>query len=306
MTTSSRPSSRPSSRTVAVVTAYRPGRSLPAAVRSVRSQVDRVVVVDDGSPAAHAAVLDEVVALGATVVRHEVNRGIGAALNTGVREARSSASSPTHVLTMDQDSELTDGFVAQLVAAEQAALSAGVAVGMTSPGAVATVRSSGPSSVAAFEPGGEPIQSGLLLPTGTLDAVGDFDETLVIDGVDSDYWLRALDLGLTAVVAPGVRLDHRLGHPLVVGGRRLPFVVASEFRYYYQWRNLVRVVRRHGRRHPRWAAGAVLRAARHLTIVTVLAPGRGARLRTAGAGLRAGLRGEGGLRPAPAGDSSTR
>ncbi|RYB95249.1 glycosyltransferase [Nocardioides oleivorans] len=293
MTTTPRPA--------AVITAFRPGPSLVAAVRSVLGQLDRVVVVDDGSPdagtAAHDDLLLECSSLGATVVHHGTNRGIGAALNTGIREVRGADVDLTHVLTMDQDSELPPDFVTGLLAAERDAMASGVMVGMTSPGAVDTVRRQGTDRGRAFEPGGEPIQSGLLLPVATLEAVGEFDESLVIDGVDTDYWLRALDLGLAAVVAPGVSLSHRLGNPVVLpGGRQLPFVVASEFRYHYQWRNLLRLVRRHGRRHPGWAAGAVVRATRHLAIVTVLAPGRRGRLREAASGVRAGLRGETGSR----------
>lgn len=282
----------PSFRAAAVITAYRPGPSLPGAVRSVLDQVHHVVVVDDGSPSG-GELIDECKALGAAVVRHGVNRGIGAALNTGIGAARSGDRTLTHVLTMDQDSALPGGYVQALVRAERAATRAGTRVGMTSPGDIATVRRHRTQGHADFAAGGEPIQSGLLLPVATLDAVGAFDESLVIDGVDTDYWLRALDAGLEAVVAPGVSLTHQLGQPVVLAnGRQLPFVVASRFRYRYQWRNLVLLVRRHGRRHPRWAAGAVVRAARHLAIVTVVAPGRTGRLREACAGLRAGIRGE--------------
>ena len=118
-----------------------------------------------------------------------------------------------------------------------------------------------------------------------------------IDGVDTDFYLRARDLGLACVVAPGTRLEHRLGQAIALGeGRELPLLVASTFRYHYQWRNLVALLRRHARRHPAWAVRAVVRAVRHLAIVTVLAPGRLARLREAYAGLRAGLRGETGAR----------
>jgi rhamnosyltransferase len=284
-------------RAAAVITAYRPDSSLPEAVRSVLGQVQHVVVVDDGS-ASGDEVLRDCEALGATVLRHEANRGIGAALNTGIGAARRGDHALTHVLTMDQDSTLPGGFVEGLVRAEQAAARSGVRVGMTSPGDITTVRRRRSTGGADFLRGGEPIQSGLLLPVATLDAVGDFDESLVIDGVDTDYWLRARDAGLDAVVAPGLSLTHRLGQPVVLAsGRRLPFVVASPFRYYYQWRNLVVLVRRHGRRHPTWAAGAVLRAVRHLVLVTVFAAGRFQRLRIARAGLRAGVRGERGLMP---------
>lgn len=283
------------SRVAAVVTAYQPDSSLLTALRSVADQVDQLVVVDDGSSAG-GDVLAECAAVGATVVRHDANRGIGAALNTGVREARRANPALTHVLTLDQDSELSAHLLDDLLAAEHDARAAGLAVGMVSPGFVATVGRGSAERDATFAPGGEPIQSGLLLPVATLDLVGAFDESLVIDGVDSDFWLRALDHGLTAVVAPGATLKHRLGQPILLpSGRELPLVVASEFRYFYQWRNLVRLVRRHGRRHPRWAAGAVLRALRHLVIVTVFAAGRLPRLKLARAGLIAGVRGEQGL-----------
>lgn len=289
-------------RAAAVITAYQPDSSLPEAVRSVLGQVQHVLVVDDGSTCGDD-VLGECEALGATVMRHDANRGIGAALNTGIGAARSADHTLTHVLTMDQDSTLPVGYVQTLVLAEQAATRSGVDVGMTSPGDIATMRRRRSSGDADFLAGGEPIQSGLLLPVATLDTVGDFDESLVIDGVDSDYWLRALDAGLDAVVAPGVSLTHRLGQPVVLSsGRQLPFVVASRFRYYYQWRNLVVLVRRHGRRHPGWAIGAVGRAVRHLMIVTALAPGRGGRARAALDGLQAGWRGESGLRHRAAGE----
>lgn len=283
------------SRVAAVVTAYQPDSSLLTALRSVAGQVDQLIVVDDGSSAA-GDVLEECAALGATVVRHGANRGIGAALNTGVRAARRADPAPTHVLTLDQDSELPAHLLDDLLAAERDARAAGLTVGMVSPGHVTTVSREPAERDATFALGGEPIQSGLLLPVATLDLVGEFDESLVIDGVDSDFWLRALDHGLAAVVAPGATLRHRLGHPIVLAsGRELPLVVASEFRYFYQWRNLVQLVRRHGRRHPRWAAGAVLRASRHLALVTVFAAGRAGRVRRAAAGLRAGVRGEHGL-----------
>lgn len=281
----------PPLRAAAVVTAYQPDAALTTAVRSAVGQVTRIVVVDDGSDSGDD-VLEECASLGATVVRHETNRGIGAALNTGIRAVRRCDPTLTHVLTLDQDSELPVHFVAGLAAAERAALDAGVSVGMTSPGVITTVRRGHADAPAAFEHGGEPIQSGLLVPVSVLDAVGGFDDDLVIDGVDTDFWLRALDRGYVAVMAPGVALEHRLGNPIVLpGGRPLPLTVANEFRYFYQWRNLVLLLRRHGRRHPRWAVGAVARAVRHLAIVTLLAPGRSARLGRSVAGLRAGVAG---------------
>ena len=46
----------------------------------------QVVVVDDGSPSGQE-LLDAAAELGAHLVRHDTNRGIAAALNTGIRSA---------------------------------------------------------------------------------------------------------------------------------------------------------------------------------------------------------------------------
>ena len=281
--------------------AFRPGPELAMCVETVRGQVDAVVVVVDEHPLADATreVLDRCRAAGADVVEHADNRGIGAALNTGVARLHELLPDLTDVLTLDQDSAVPAGYVAALLAAGSAARAAGVRVGMVAPGSVGSmVRLPGRRRTDGVRLGGEPIQSGLLVPAAVLDRVDGFDESLFIDGVDTDFYLRARDLGLRCVLAPGARLEHRLGHAITVSGdREGPLVVASTFRYHYQWRNLVALLRRHARRHPGWAATAVVRAVRHLAIVTVLAPGRVARLREAYAGLRAGLRRESGRRP---------
>lgn len=283
----------------AVITAFEPTEALVTAVRSALPQTRALVVVDDGSRGEDAlAVLRRVADLGATVVRQESNRGIGAALNAGVAELCTD-DAVDGVLTLDQDSALPVGFVDALVAAAHAAHVDGVAVGMVGPGAVAGMRRRESMAERAYAIGGEPIQSGLLIPRHVLEELGGFREDLFIDGVDSDFYLRARRRGYQCVVAPGAALEHRLGrgHRVAVAGRSVELTVASDFRYYYQVRNLIHVVREHGRADPRWSLGAVGRELRHLAIVTAAVPGRAARLREARRGLADGLRGRTGRRP---------
>ncbi|WP_136519423.1 glycosyltransferase [Cellulomonas telluris] len=281
---------------VAVVTAFQPDDGLLEVVRSVGPQVDRVVVVDDGSSDEAAPVLARAAEAGATVLRQGANLGIGAALNAGLR-----AAGDADVLTLDQDSRVPAGYVAALRAALDAARAAGVAVGMVGPGRATGVRAAAAAPGAASDvvEGREPIQSGLLLPADALAALGPFDAALFIDGVDTEYWLRARAAGFRAVVAPGTQLEHRLGraHEVRLAGRRLAVTHAAIFRYYYIARNRVVLVRRYGRREPVWALGAVVRDVRHLAITCVLVPGRLARLRETAAGLRDGARGRTGRRP---------
>jgi rhamnosyltransferase len=278
-----------------VVTAFGPGESLVVAVRSLVSQVSRVVVVDDGTPRAHAGsddVYEECRRIGATVVRHERNRGIGAALNTGLDALSAGPAEVDHVLTLDQDSVLPEGYVASLVAAGRAAEAQGVQVGMVAPGRASGIRSGEGRRTGGVVLGKEPIQSGLLVPSEVLRRIGGFDEPLFIDGVDSEFFLRARAHGYLCVVAPEVHLEHRLGRAAEVriGPRVLTLVVAADFRYYYQVRNVVELVRRYVRTEPVWAAGAVGKLVRHLVITTTLVPGRRERLHYARRGLRDGLR----------------
>ena len=64
-----------------IVAAYREAPRIAAVVAELVSAGHRVIVVDDGSPDATA---EQARAAGARVLRHSINRGQGAALQTGI------------------------------------------------------------------------------------------------------------------------------------------------------------------------------------------------------------------------------
>ena len=70
---------------VAVIPAYNEERFIGSVVLKARHHASTVVVVDDGSADDTAQVAEDA---GAVVLRHEVNQGKGAALNTGFSKAR--------------------------------------------------------------------------------------------------------------------------------------------------------------------------------------------------------------------------
>ena len=153
--------------------------------------------------------------------------------------------------------------------------------------------------------GREPIQSGLLVPTAVLERLGGFADELFIDGVDSELYLHARAEGFTVVVAPGTRLGHRLGKAHALAGtgadgsaRGPQLVHAAPFRYYYIARNRITLVRRYVRSAPGWCVRAVAKDVRHQLIAGVLIPGRRERWAQTALGLRDGLRGVTGPRPA--------
>ena len=136
------------------------------------AQVDSVVVVDDGSPEDPARILAALEAMGCKVERLTENSGIAAALNAGITAALAADTKPDYILTMDQDSLLDPGYVDALLAAAAAAGEAGVPVGMVAPASVRGLPVRRGPVLNGIQLGGEPIQSGLLVPVPVLERLG--------------------------------------------------------------------------------------------------------------------------------------
>ncbi len=289
----------------AVLSLYNPDAGVIGNCAALIDQVGHVVAVDDGSPHEINDILLELEDMGVTIVKMEKNSGIASALNAGILAARSHGSNPRFILTMDQDSRLEAGYINKLLQAHEDAASSSIPVAMVAPGNISGLPTRRRGQVGSVILGGEPIQSGLLIPVDVLDRLGLLMDELFIDGVDTEYYLRARQDGQESIVAADARLDHTLGamvpaslfgSQISIAGRHIPIRTAADYRYYYIFRNRLILVRRYGRSQPGWALKGILADYRHLAIVTVLAPRRVPRLRSALAGVRAGLLGISGRR----------
>ncbi|MDQ0030194.1 glycosyltransferase [Arthrobacter bambusae] len=295
------------SSTAAIVSLYNPSEDVLANAAALLKQVNSVVVVDDGSPNDPTRILNELAGMGCNVERLAENSGIAAALNAGISVALSGAAKPDYILTMDQDSLLDDGYVAALLSAATAAFAANVRVGMVAPGSVRGLPVRRGPVMNGIQLGGEPIQSGLLVPVPVIERLGMFQSSLFIDGVDSEFYLRCAADGLCAVIAPDAALNHTLGSPAraTLFGRELSFAghplnirTAADWRYYYLFRNRILLSRQYGRRFLLWTVKGFMADYRHLAIVTLFAPHRRVRLHNALRGVIDGLRGVSGPRRA--------
>lgn len=290
----------------AVVSLFNPSDDVLENAAALLRQVDQVVVVDDGSTQNPAAILERLAEMGCLVERLSENSGIAAALNAGISKAlENEQGKPGFILTMDQDSLLDDGYVSALLTGAAEAERAGVPTGMIAPASVRGLPTRRSSVVNGIQLGGEPIQSGLLVPVPVLEKLGLLQSDLFIDGVDSEYYLRCLSAGLHSVIARDAVLDHALGNmtqasvfgrPISIGGRPLEVRTAAIWRYYYIFRNRILLVRKYGRQHFFWALKGMLADYRHLAIVVAFAPDRIKRLRSALAGIADGLAGRSGRR----------
>jgi rhamnosyltransferase len=284
-----------------VVTAFRPSPELVSNVESLLRQIAVVVVVDDGGGPGFDHIFAALAAAGAVIVRIPSNSGIGAALNAGIRRATDHGN-PKYIVTVDQDSHLPAGYIQALLDAAAAARAAGIEPGLISPSRIHGNPVKRAGSRKGITLGKEPIQSGMMIPVATLNAIGEFWEELFIDLVDTEYYYRALDAGLPTVLADA-EFDHSLGtvvdakvfgRGVVAAGRPLKVRIAAPWRYYYIFRNRLLVGRRYVFRNPAWVAAGIWTDLRHLLIVTVLAPGRPARLQSVSRGVADGLRGRSG------------
>ena len=89
-----------------LIPAYQPGAALPRLVRQLTELGFRhILVVDDGSGEEYQGLFSLTAKWGAEVVHHEVNRGKGAALRTGIEETMKRFPEDQGIITADADGQ---------------------------------------------------------------------------------------------------------------------------------------------------------------------------------------------------------
>lgn len=87
------------------------------------------------------------------------------------------------------------------------------------------------------------ISSGSFIPILNFDIVGLFDDTLFIDYVDHEWCWRCSSYGLKCFKLNDVIMMHPVGKK-TISMWGMNFIVSSSFRYYYQYRNYVKLLGR--------------------------------------------------------------
>jgi rhamnosyltransferase len=290
---------------IAVLSLFNPPAEVVDRVRRLQQQVGYVVVVDDGSPSPDEATFEQLAGV-AQVIRLGENKGIAAALNAGIQHART-LGDPGWVMTLDQDSEISTGFVENALATAERAKQAGIRVGAVTP------ESHNGSPIAmlpendGFRQGFDPMQSGTLISAKALDHVGLLEESLFIDGVDSEFTARLRQQHYRLIAGEGCDLSHTLGQArpmkilgrrVKVAGREINVYYHAPFRVYYMARNSVRLTRKYLLGQPAWIFKRLaLEGIFHLIRIT-FGPHRLAMLKALVLGTRDGLLGRQGRIPA--------
>jgi rhamnosyltransferase len=286
----------------AVISVFRAPSDLVEKITALLSQVDEVVVVDDGSHTVER--FPEIHHIAHVIITDE-NRGIAAALNSGIRVAIENGAD--FVLTMDQDSLLIDNYITCALKTYRDAQRAGL-----NPGLVSAETHNGLQVPAWGEQRGfqllfDPMQSGTLFPMPVLKRLGLFDEELFIDGVDTEYNIRLKAAGYTLLAGQGCDLHHALGEarPLrVLGwqprfrGRPMEILYHAPFRTYYITRNNTVLRRRYGGRDRAWMLRRQIMELESAVICLVYGPKRREHLTAMWRGWLDGLQGRLGRIPA--------
>lgn len=289
-----------------VIPLYRPDEEVLGNLETAARQAP-VIAVDDGSGPAFAGLLQAVEASGCVVIRQATNVGIAKALNAGIDRALEDGAD--YVLTLDQDTVLDDGAVEALLDSF-ARLPSGTNVAAIGPGRTGDgLSGSHPVTYRGTEGPlpwlvsvAEALQSGMLIPAGALRELGLLRESLVIDGVDTEFCLRARRSGFSVLVDTRVGMRHRLGagaaSPSVrVGPWRPTASGHSALRRYYITRNRLWLLRRFALREPRWASMFVRRFVMGTLLAVTIENDRRRKLRAVALGVRDAVRGRTGLAP---------
>ncbi len=242
--------------TCAIVVLYHPEEdTLRRLVQSLSGQVEAICCVDN-TPYAEdheqaALPTDEHI----VYLRLGDNIGLASGQNTGIRWAMQHGY--THVLMLDQDSELMPGTVAGLHAGEQRLLAQGISVAAVGPMYV-DVKTQNSAAAHRYHffrleqirvPAGSPeLETDWLIASGTLtrcsvfEKVGLMMDELFIDSVDTEWGMRAKSMGYRSFIVPSVPMHHNVGDDFVpLLGRKV--ILHNATRSYYIARNYVYLLR---------------------------------------------------------------
>jgi rhamnosyltransferase len=253
--------SRPA-RLGAVVVAFNPSGTLPSGLAAIRGQVDRLIVADNSQDkAVREQVQASALQAGADYLGLEVNHGVAGALNAGFSRLHNQGF--THAIAFDQDStpsaEMCTCLIREISLHSDMAVLGSDWFDEANPGHrpqhVSTVpwlpflfrRRRLPSDTTSPVPVSFSIMSGSCFDLHLWKRLEGFDEALMLDLVDQEYCLRAIDEGLQVALLPGARLLHRRGdkravqrfgriwHPSFMSPNRLRCMFHNRTRLILPW-----------------------------------------------------------------------
>ncbi len=221
-------------------------------LQKIAAQVERTVVVDNGSEISPSVTIKRIDSKSAIdLIELEENYGLGVAQNTGIRKAAEHGAQ--FVIIFDQDSDPSEDMVEKLLAAHGQKTDEGYQVAAVGPrfvdernadlSAFVKLRGLRLRKMPCREAHGiievdHLISSGSLISVSTIEQVGMMREDLFIDYVDIEWCLRAKLYGYVCFGVCNAQMKHSLGErPMAHHGST--HTNHSPMRQYYIFRNRV-------------------------------------------------------------------
>ncbi|MCC6580764.1 MAG: glycosyltransferase family 2 protein [Phycisphaeraceae bacterium] len=275
-----------------VVVTWQPGPDTARTISLLAQQVNRLIVVDNGSDAQRVSQLQA--AVGETTHVQWIclpsNLGIAAALNQAATQAM--ADGATWLLCMDQDS-LPEPELARTLQQIVEKHPQPQRIGMI--GANYLNRHGKPAYRGCAEHGGirrkVVITSGSMLSLKAYRETGPFREDFFIDEVDHEYCLRLRQYGYEILASEEPLLRHAIGRPNE--NAVVPWTVShhSANRRYYMVRNVLTLARLHVGHEPRWVMRRLVQVAFYSVLAIMCEKDRWSKLKACVQGVWDVLRG---------------
>jgi rhamnosyltransferase len=240
-----------------VVVTFRPKPEDLENFAKLRPQVQRLVVVDNGSPEEKRAVLRTTSrACDFTLLENEENLGIATALNIGVKWAQSVGCG--WVALFDQDSTAPPAFIDTMLQAYERSPRRD-RIGLIVPRYIDSRRGI-PISARYAKDGSLQVAmtSGSLMPISIFSHEGWFEDSFFIGGVDYEYCLRLRSIGYSVEECADAVLLHApaaFTECKVNGTRLFSTSNYSAGRRYYRERNTIWMIKRYWKIYPAFFVG---------------------------------------------------
>jgi rhamnosyltransferase len=268
----------------AVVVAYHPDEGLEGRVDGILRQVDAAVIVDNGSSAETARVLERLAERERVhLIRNEENLGVATALNEGMDWARRHGYA--WAFLFDHDSALEDGAFETLDAAlrdfgpEETPAVIGCNYRDVHAGRLRYPDES--ASGLSWRERKTVITSGSLVSVAAHEAIGPFRDEFFIDHVDDEYCLRARRKGYRVISTCAPVMRHSVGastlHRLL--WKRTGVTNHSPLRRYYMTRNHLVLMREYFGDEPRWVFDTAYSRMKGLVLMCLFERERPAKIR---------------------------
>ena len=231
------------SKVAAIIVSYNPDKNLLDSVNLLISQVEKIIIVDNGSIEEKRKDISSIKDIDnerIEVIFNEENLGIATALNIGVREALKQGFN--WILTMDQDSKASKDMVEKMfevynnIDKKERKSILSIFPNFVDE-RIQSIEEN--SKINSYEYVDAEITSGNLLRSDVFEKIGFFDDSLFIDLVDTDFCMRLNKNNIKMIKVRDAILYHSLGESQSVKSLFGKFNTSnhSALRRYYMTRN---------------------------------------------------------------------